>query len=798
MIENLLLDSRKFSTAGHTIFIALTGLNHDGHLYIHDLINKGVEVFLVNKNADLVKFENICYIKVSDTLKALHQLAAHHRAQYTNLTVMGITGSNGKTIVKEWLYYLLKDHYKIVRSPRSYNSQIGVPLSVWQIQPHHNLAIFEAGISQTDEMHALEKIIQPNIGVLTNIGTAHDAGFENSKQKLEEKSKLFTNADYIVYDKSNRVFNQHFKNNFDTNLIGWGTLDNADLKIEQSLVKENGTELKVVWQGEQHDFWIPFTDQASIDNAIVCLICGLNSNLALPHLKAKLAALPVIAMHMEMKAGLNQCNLINDSYSNDLESLNIALDFLSRQSIYPFKTVILSNFEESGLETDALQLHLIKLLENKGINRLIGIGSLYQNWPRSKRDTIDYIFYKDTNELLKDLKHINFEKENILIKGSRKFGFETIVAALSEKTHQTYLEVNLNALQSNFNLYKSLLKSTTKTMVMVKAFAYGSGLIEVAKLLEFNKINYLAVAYADEGIKLREAGIQTPIMVMNTSPNQWASLLNYKLEPEIYSIQHLKAWLKFTGNLVKFEVPIHLKIDTGMHRLGILPDEIDSLCQLIQNHKSLQIASVFSHLAVSQNEDEIDFTHYQIKLFEHIVEKIQQVYDKPFLQHILNSAGIINYTGAQFDMVRLGIGLYGVDTSKKLTLQNVLTLKSYISQIKEVKEGSTIGYDRSRVAFTNMKLAVIGIGYADGLDRRYSNGVGSVLIDNELAPIVGKVCMDMAIIDVTNITSVYVGKEVLIFGNEFNITHVAEQIKTIPYEIMSSISSRVKRVFIQE
>jgi len=343
-----------------------------------------------------------------------------------------------------------------------------------------------------------------------------------------------------------------------------------------------------------------------------------------------------------------------------------------------------------------------------------------------------------------------------------------------------------------------MLKPTTKTMVMVKAFAYGSGLIEVAKLLEFNKIDYLAVAYADEGIKLREAGIQTPILVLNTTPNQWASLLNYKLEPEIYSIHHLKAWLQFAGNLVKFDVPIHLKIDTGMHRLGILPEEINTLCDLIQNQDSLNIASVFSHLAVSQNDDEIDFTQYQIKLFEHIVEKIQNIYDKPFLRHILNSAGIISYPEAQFEMVRLGIGLYGVDTSRKVTLQNVLTLKSYISQIKEVKEGSTIGYDRSRVAFTDMKLAVISIGYADGLDRRYSNGVGSVIIDNQLAPIVGKVCMDMAIVDVTDITSIYVGKEVLIFGNEFNISQVAKQINTIPYEIMSSISSRVKRVFVQE
>jgi len=604
--------------------------------------------------------------------------------------------------------------------------------------------------------------------------------------------------EYIVYDKGNRIFNQHFKNNFSSNLIGWGSLDNADLKIEQTLVKENGTEIKIVWQGESHEFWIPFTDQASIDNAIVCLICGLNSNLALSHLKAKLAALPVIAMHMEMKAGLNQCNLINDSYSNDLESLNIALDFLSRQSVHPSKTVILSNFEESGLDDEELQLHLIKLLENKGINRLIGIGSLYENWPRSKRDTIEYLFYKSTQELLLDLKHINFEKENILIKGARKFGFEKIVAALSEKTHQTYLEIDLNALQNNLNTYKSLLKPETKTMVMVKAFAYGSGLIEVAKLLEFNKIDYLAVAYADEGIKLREAGIQTPILVMNTTPEQWASLLNYKLEPEIYSLHHLEAWLKFTGNLVKFDVPIHLKIDTGMHRLGILPDQIEKLCTLIRNQNSLNIASVFSHLAVSQNDDEIDFTQYQVKLFEHIIEQILQAYDKPFLQHIANSAGIINYPDAQFDMVRLGIGLYGVDTSRKITLQNVLTLKSYISQIKEVKEGSTIGYDRSRVAFTDMKVAVIGIGYADGLDRRYSNGVGHVLIDNQLAPIIGKVCMDMTIIDVTDITSIYVGKEVLVFGNEFSITQVAEQINTIPYEIMSSISTRVKRVFVQE
>jgi len=796
-ITDVLLDSRKFTTADYTIFIALNGPNHNGHQFINELIDKGVSTFLVNKKEDIPVNSKITYIAVDDTLKAFQKLAAHHKSKFKNLQTIAITGSNGKTIVKEWLYYLLKEHFNIVRSPRSYNSQIGVPLSVWQINNTHNLGIFEAGISQAGEMEALEKIIQPQFGVLTNIGNAHDAGFNDTKHKLEEKSKLFTNCQTVVYNKQNRLISQNFKQNFKKNTLGWGGLDNADLKVESTEIIRNGTNLKIIWQKKQHSFWLPFVDEASIENATICLLCALYAQLPVDHIKNKLATLPAIAMHMELMEGINQCSIINDSYSNDLESLNIALDFLSRQSIYEKKTLILSDFEQVKISREELQTHLIKILNTKKITRLIGVGKLFENWPQSKRDTNIFLHYNSTNDLLANLDHILFEKESILIKGARQFAFEKIAEQLVLKTHNTFLEVNLNALQNNLNTYKSYLKPDIKVMVMVKAFAYGSGLNEVAKLLAFNKVDYLAVAYVDEGIALRDIGIKIPIMVMNATQNQWVTMSNYKLEPEIYSLSLLKKWIEFKQSLINFDLPIHIKIDTGMHRLGIMPVELPEVCELI-NTKELNIVSVMSHLSASENDEYRRYSLQQIDYFASAVQHIENAYGDTFIKHILNSNGVVNFPDAQFDMIRLGIGLYGLSSSNNVSLQNVLSLKTYISQIKTVEAGEPVGYGLSYIAPHTIKIGIIAVGYADGLDRRYGNGGAYVLVDNQLAPVVGNVCMDMAIIDLTEISSAYVGKEVLIFGNELSINEIAERLNTIPYEIISRISTRVKRVYIEE
>jgi len=796
-ITDVLLDSRKFTAADYTIFIALTGPNHNGHHFINEMIGKGIHTFLVDKKEAIFESDEITYIVVDNTLKAFQKLAAHHKSKFKNLQTIAITGSNGKTIVKEWLYYLLKEHFSIVRSPRSYNSQIGVPLSVWQINNTHNLGIFEAGISQEGEMEALEEIIQPQFGILTNIGNAHDAGFKDAKHKLAEKSKLFTNCLTVVYNKQNRLVSQHFKQNFGKTTLGWGGLDNADLKVESTETVRNGTSLKVVWQKQQHTFWLPFVDEASIENAIICLLCALYAQLPVEHIKNKLATLPTIAMHMELMEGINQCSIINDSYSNDLESLSIALDFLSRQSIHEKKTLILSDFEQVKTTREVLQAHLIKLLETKKISRLIGVGQLFENWPQSKRDTKQILHYNSTADLLADLTHILFEKESILIKGARQFAFEKIAEQLVLKTHNTFLEVNLNSLQNNLNIYKEYLKPAVKVMVMVKAFAYGSGLNEVAKLLAFNKVDYLAVAYVDEGIALRDIGIKIPIMVMNATQAQWVTMSHYKLEPEIYSLPLLKKWIAFKQHLINFDLPIHIKLDSGMHRLGIMPDELQELCDLI-NSNELKLISVMSHLAASENSDYRRYSLQQIEYFTSATQRIEQAYGEPFIKHILNSNGIVNFADAQFDMVRLGIGLYGVSGDKSVSLQSVLSLKTYISQIKTVDAGEPVGYGLSYIAPHTIKIAIIAIGYADGLDRRYSNGGGHVLIDNQLAPVIGNVCMDMAIINITEIESAYVGKEVLIFGNELSINEIADRLGTIPYEIISSISTRVKRVYIEE
>jgi len=790
-VAHLLIDSRKVVFTENTLFIALKSKSNNGHNYIKPLIEKGVKIFLIDKTFTPIKNDALCFLQVENTLIALQQLAAHHRQQF-KYPVIAITGSNGKTIVKEWLYHILKDTYNIVRSPRSYNSQIGVPLSVWQMNSQHNLAIIEAGISKPNEMLPLENIIKPTLGVLTNIGTAHDAGFISEQEKLQEKLLLFKNVETLIAPKKEA---NSFEKSLNQKVIAWSEAA-ADLTINKIEKVKGKTKIIADFNATQIEFSIPFSDDASIENAITCYLVANQLGLKNETIFNQMSTLPALAMRMEMKAGINNCTIINDSYSNDLESLNMAFDFLHQQSTHDKKTLILSDFEQINLSDEDLIKVIVQLLQSKKIHRFVGIGNLYENFKSEDLgDETHFHFYNTTPEFLADSNNIAFDAEAILVKGARSFGFENIVNRLSYKSHQTVLEVNLNALQNNLNQYKNLLNSNTKIMVMVKAFAYGSGMVEVAKLLEHNQVDYLTVAYADEGLELRQAGIQLPIMVMNSDASQWAEMFENNLEPEIFSSSQLKQWLQFKDHN---NCPVHFKIDTGMKRLGFNWNQLDELLECLQNNPSIKIASIFSHLAASENANEKDFTLQQIERFNIAIEKIKSVYSRAFISHILNSSGINNYTDAHLDMVRLGIGLYGIDTSKQINLENVMTLKSYISQIKRVQQGESIGYGRSDKATGELRVAIIGIGYGDGLDRRLSNGVGQVKIGNQFAPIIGKVCMDMTIVDITNIESAYEGQAVTIFGEDISFTDVAALIGTIPYELMTGISERVKRVFYQE
>ncbi len=795
-IRHLLTDSRKIKHTEGALFFALKGMRFDGHSFIQDLIEKGVRCFIVNRNFELPELKSLSFIRVDDPLAALQKLAKHHREQF-DTTVIGITGSNGKTIVKEWLYHILKDNFNIVRSPRSYNSQIGVPLSVWQMKKEHNLAIFEAGISEEGEMNRLQEIIQPCIGIFTNLGSAHDIGFINEQHKLTEKSILFKDADFLVYASEYREADSYFTSNLDLIKIRWGEGEQFKLNIESIISSEDNTIIIASWDGEEYNIEIPFNDKASIENAIHCWVISFMMKVDQLKVKEAMKHLPSLSNRLEMKAGINGCTLIDDSYSNDFQSLEIALDFLNRQNKKDTRTVILSGFEGES-ERSNIKEQLAELFESYNISRLITVGAMFEELEFPK---IECIHYPSTNVLIANISKLHFRNEAILIKGARSYAFEKIGVELSRQSHQTILEIDLQAMAFNYQQYKSRLKPGTKIMAMVKAFAYGSGITEVAGLIEDLKANYLTVAYPDEGVVLREAGIKTPIMVMNSASGDCERMVQFSLEPEIYSIELLKTWAEFLEHKPLQHYPIHLKIDTGMNRLGFKFDDMDVLFEVLKDAVPwVKIASVFSHLASSDNLQHRDFVLKQIERFKKAVAIIDFHFEEGTLKHILNSSGVAQYPEAQMDMVRLGIGMYGVDPSKKIPLQQVLTLKSFISQIKTIQEGETVGYGRSWVAKQETKVAIIGIGYGDGYSRSFSNGKGKVYINGSMAKVIGNVCMDMTMVDVTSIEGVEEGMEVVIFGASPapDVNDLAKAIDTIAYEVMTGISGRIKRVFISE
>jgi Alr-MurF fusion protein len=795
-IENLVYDSRRILQPSSSLFFALKTKHNNGHKYLLSAYKKRVRNFIVSdRPAKDIIDSNI--ILVEDALHALQELVVSHREHFS-FPVIGITGSNGKTIVKEWLNHLLEEEYKIVRSPKSFNSQIGVPLSVWQMNEQHTLGIFEAGISSPGEMDQLERIIQPTIGVLTNIGEAHSEGFLDNTHKLAEKLLLFRNCPVLIA-RNKDVGGKRELIEKNTRLLTWGSAESNTFVLRSVQKQKENTEIVLSYQSSANTITIPFVDDASIENAITCccllLVLGYDDVI-----KDRIAKLHAIDMRLQLKHSINDCLVINDSYSADITSLKIALDFLKQQSSGLKKTVILSEFIESGKTDDELYSEIASLLNNYEIKKVIVIGErIIEQIQKKLSSSINFFGYASTEDFINEFRSSQFFREIILVKGARKFEFERIAKLFEKKLHQTVLEIDLNALVHNLKEYQKLLQPSTKIMAMVKAFSYGSGGAEIASVLQFHNVDYLGVAYADEGVELVKAGINLPIMVMNTEESSFQSIVDYNLQPVIYSFELLYKFEEYLkGQGIKSH-PVHLEIETGMNRLGFSLSQIEQLAKHIAT-SSFQIQSVFSHLAASEDPAQDNFTKQQAELFNEAVQIIQQHISYPFLKHISNSAAIVRHPQLQMDMVRLGIGLYGIeiDNDHLLELTPVATLRSTIAQLKRLKQGETVSYNRRGMVNRDSVIATVRIGYADGYSRQFGSGVGKMLVNGIQVPVIGTVCMDMTMLDVTDIENVNEGDDVFIFGSQLSVQDVATWINTIPYEVMTSVSQRVKRIYFHE
>ncbi|MDR1054621.1 MAG: bifunctional UDP-N-acetylmuramoyl-tripeptide:D-alanyl-D-alanine ligase/alanine racemase [Prevotellaceae bacterium] len=794
-VSNVFIDSRNL-VSNNYLFFAIKGERHDGNNYIADLYAQNVKSFVINSLPDDVEnYPNAGFVLVDNTLAALQQFAAYHLNQF-HIPVIGITGSNGKTIVKEWIAQLLEGDKKLIRSPKSYNSQVGVPLSVLLTDSDDELAVFEAGISKPGEMEKLEKIIRPEIGIITNIGEAHQENFLDINQKLDEKLKLFKRSKVLIYNSDCELINRKIKSQYDyLTLFTWGTKGNPDLKIEKIEEREYTTLIVFYYKNDYFRINVPFRASMFIEDIVHSISALLVLGYPMDIFYHNLMPLVSVEMRMELKEGINYCTIINDSYNSDINSLTIALDFSRRLNQYDKKTLILSDIVQSGQDEDILYRKVAKQVKEKQITRFIGIGAMLTKYSYLF-DIDDKEFFIDTESFLASFKREKFNDESILIKGSRQFEFEWISSLLEKKIHETVLEVNLNALVNNLNYFRSLIKPGTKLMAMVKAFSYGSGSFEIANLLQFNNIDYIGVAFADEGVALREAGITMPIVVLNAEPGSFETMVDYSLEPEIYSFNSLKVFASVVFNKALFDYPIHIKLDTGMHRLGFMEDDIERLIHNLKEKNHLKVSSIFTHLAASDEAMHDSFTYQQIDLFDKLSTLLINELGYPVIRHALNSAGIERFPESQFDMVRLGIGLYGV-SANNVNLENISTLRSTIVQIKNIPAGDTVGYGRKGAVEKNKRTAIIPIGYADGLNRKFSNGAGYFIVNGGKAPIIGNVCMDTCMIDVTDLNASE-GDEVIIFGDKPNIRELAKQIETIPYEILTSISQRVKRIFVSD
>jgi len=805
-IRYLLTDSRRLVVPTGTLFVALVTENNDGHRYISELISKGVTTFLVSSIAEgsHILNEEVVFVLVGDTLSALQAISIHHRKSF-DIPVLGITGSNGKTIVKEWLYQIVSEKKSTVCSPHSYNSQIGVPLSVWQLEKNHEFAIFEAGISQPGEMEKLERIISPTICIFTNIGPAHDEGFPDRASKIKEKLNFFVNTTTLICrgDDSGLygLVKQFALENKQTKIFRWSFYKDSDLWVAKIEKRGQRSTISLVYGGADFSVEVPFVDEASIENVLHCIAFLCLEGYDTQWIGQKVCNLQPVQMRMEVKEGINNCLVINDSYNNDISSLSIAIDFLNSQTRYSNKTLILSDVLQTGVEKKLLYSEIASMLEAKGVGRLIGIG-----WDISAQRNvfkIGSVFFETPEKFLQEFDIDTFGKEAILIKGARKFGFEKISNLLQKKDHQTVLEVNLDSLIHNLNVFRSFIGDGVKVIAMVKAFSYGSGNVEVAGSLQYHHIDYLAVAYADEGKELRAGGIHIPIIVLNPEIRSLDVLFKYDLEPEVYSFEILERIARCKqsynglpdGNILK----VHVKIDTGMHSLGFQVSEIENLVKVLKSLPYIKVASVFSHLAASDDVAHDEFTLQQISTFEDSCKSLKQGLGYEFMRHICNSAAAVRFPQAQFDAVRLGIGLYGISSVSEIKglLKNVSTFRSVVSQVKKISKGESVGYNREAFAKTDMEIAIVPVGYADGLKRSLSNGVGKLFVKGRLVPTVGIISMDMCAIDISGM-DVKPGDEVVVFGENLPATTLAEWQKTIPYEVLTSVSQRVKRVYFRE
>ncbi|MBK6265896.1 bifunctional UDP-N-acetylmuramoyl-tripeptide:D-alanyl-D-alanine ligase/alanine racemase [Marivirga sp. S37H4] len=797
-ILDIFLDSRNVPAHRNSLFFAISGAHHDGHQFIETLYQEGVRNFVVEKKINLERIPQANVFLADSSISVLQALSGKKR-QYFEGKIIAITGSNGKTITKEWLGQLMDPFFAVYRSPRSFNSQIGVPLSLWPLSDYQDYGIIEAGISKVGEMERLQETIRPDIGIFTNIGTAHDEGFSSLEEKAIQKAQLFKGSTTIIYCKDYPEIAHALHSLPDIinkNLIGWSFEDNSAGYYVETEKNKQGIAIRVPFREKFHIFDVPFTDSASLENIVHCLFLLLNEGIPTKLIQNSLRELKPVAMRLEVKQAIHQTYLVDDSYNNDLVGLDTAIQFFRQQKQFKNRVIILSDMLESGLEDHLLYHEVADKIHRESLDLFIGVGKSIsaQNefFPEKS------IFFDTTEDLILYLRDNPLRESVVLIKGARSFHFENIVKELELKIHGTVLEINLNAITHNLNFYRAKLKPRVKTMAMVKAFAYGSGSHEIANWLQYQKVDYLAVAYADEGVTLRRHGIYLPIMVMNPGLLSFELLAQYDLEPELYSIEIFQEYANFIRGK-GLPSKVHIKLDTGMHRLGFEQHEMTQLFELLRNNPLIKVASIFSHLVGSDEAIHNGFSAKQAFAFKKMSEELINVLNYRPILHLLNSPGISRFPDFQFDMVRLGVGLHGVDATQlhQDRLLSVSVLKTVISQVKNVKQGETIGYSRKGVAEKNIKIATIAIGYADGFDRKFSNGVGKVSIKGQLAAVIGNVSMDMCMVDITDIDC-KAGDEVIIFGKSPTLLELAKSIDTIPYEILTNVSDRVKRVFYSE
>lgn len=796
-ISELVFDSRKVITPYKSLFFAIKTTQDNGHKYIEELYTKGVRNFIITEDIKQFSHLNANFFQVYNSIDALQKIAIYKRNQY-EYPIIGITGSNGKTIVKEWLSQVLSDEFNIVKNPNSFNSQIGVPLSVWKMSGKDTLGVFEAGISQKGEMELLQKVIQPTIGILTNIGDAHAANFSGIHEKLNEKLKLFIHSDFLIYCSDQTMIHYVIQNPEYSKIkkLSWGFHNDSLFKLNKLNKQSHNTYIH--FEGYSIPLEIPFTDQASVENCCHIAILMLHLQYNMTEINDRLSNLTHLSMRMEIKEAINRSIVINDTYSLDINSLKIALEFLGTQSQFDKKTLILSDFDQVHLSIDDY-LHIAQIIKEHNIKKLYLVGtemtknSHVFDVPKKK-------CFQNTHEFIEDITNLNINYEAVLVKGARKFQFEKIVTMLQLKSHQTVLQVDLGAITHNLNYYRSLLKSDTKLMAMVKALSYGLGDSELINELRYHNIDYLAVAYVDEGVALRKRKINTPIVVLGAEAAGFSTMIQYQLEPEIFNFHYLNKLIEALQLFPEKEkYPIHIKIDTGMHRLGFEEIDIPGLIETLKAHPHLHVASVFSHFAASEDPAEDPFTNQQAAVFQRVCDLMESQLGYPFMKHIANSAGISRFKEYHYNCVRLGLGLYGysgvIEDQKHLL--NTVTLKSIITQLKNVKKDETIGYNRTFVAKNDMTIAIVPIGYADGFPKELSNGVGSMIVWGKKCPVVGKICMDMTMIDVTGL-DVHEEDEVIIYNDENNLNLISQAIEKSPYELLTAISKRVQRIYIRD